>query len=116
MDVEIAPTRKVTILGFDNRAVNNISWCAASFGANRLYWIDGYLLCLEVYEKSFEEEIKKKEFPISQVCYAKYPKYEKLFDVDKSYQIPVVNVSDMRIFREIRNAILSKEKTDASDR
>jgi len=113
MDVEITPTRKISILGFDNRAVNNISWCAASFGANRLYWIEGYLLCLEVYEKSFEEEIKKKEFPISQVCYAKYPKYEKLLDVDKNFQIPVVNVSDMKIFREIRSAILLKEKTDA---
>jgi len=106
MDVEIAPTRKIRILGLDNRSVSNLAWCAASFGTNRLYWIDGYLLCLEVYEKSFEEELKKKEYPISQVCYAEFPKYQKLYEIDKSFQIPVVDVSDMKLFRNILKAIL----------
>jgi hypothetical protein len=110
MDVEIAPTRKVTILGLDKRSVSNVMFCAATFGVNRLYWIDGYLLCLEVYEKSFEHELKKQEFPISQVCYAAFPKYEKILEIDKSFQIPLVNVSDMKIFQGILKAILDNEK------
>jgi hypothetical protein len=114
MDVDINPTRKVVVLGLDNRSKDNIAWCAASYGTNRLYWIDGYLLCLEVYDKSFEEELKKKEFPISQVCYVKFPKYEKLYEIDKSFQIPVVNVSDMKLFQNILKAILEYEKTSAT--
>jgi hypothetical protein len=68
MDVEISPTKKVTVLGLDKRSVSDVAWCATTYGANRLYWIVGYLLCVEVYEKSFEHEIKTKEFPISQIC------------------------------------------------
>ncbi|MEM3459138.1 MAG: hypothetical protein QXN36_00910 [Candidatus Bathyarchaeia archaeon] len=109
MDVEVSPTRKVSILGLDKRSVNDIVWCATTFGANRLYWIDGYVLCLEVYEKSFEHELKKKEFPISQICYAKFPKYEKIYEVEKSLQLPIVNVSDMKIFKSILEAILKNE-------
>lgn len=109
MDIEVAPTKKVNILGLDRRSLNNIAWCAATFAANRLYWINGYLLCLEVYEKSFEHEINKKEFPISQICYVKSPKYEKLFEVDKTVQIPVVDVSDMKLFQNILAAILCNE-------
>lgn len=114
MDVDISPTKKVVVLGLDNRSKDNIAWCAASYGANRLYWIDGYLLCLEVYDKSFEEELKKKEFPISQICYVKFPKYEKLYEIDKSFQIPVVNASDMKLFQSILKAILEYEKTGVS--
>jgi hypothetical protein len=110
MDVEISPTKKICLLGLDNRSRENIAWCAATYGANRLYWIDGYLLCLEVYEKSFEQELKKKEFPVSQVCYVKFPKYEKLYEIDKSFQIPVVDVSDMKLFQGILKAILESEK------
>lgn len=115
MDVEIAPTKKVNVLGLDNRSVSNIAWCAATYGVNRLYWIDGYLLCLEVYEKSFEEEMKKKEFPISQICYAKFPKYEKIYEIDKSFQIPVVDVSDMKLFQSILKAILDNEKANSTN-
>jgi len=113
MDVEIYPTRKVTVLGLDKRNVGDIAWCATTYGASRLYWIDGYLLCLEVYEKSFEYELKNREFPISQICYAEFPKYERIYEVDKSLQIPVVNVSDMRIFKNLLKAIrenVEKEK------
>lgn len=109
MDVEITPTRKVTILGLDKRSVGDIAWCATTYGVNRLYWVNGYLLCLEVYEKSFEHELKSKEFPISQICYAEFPKYEKLYEVDKSLQIPIVNASDMRIFQNILKAILNRK-------
>jgi hypothetical protein len=114
MDVEISPTRKITILGLDKRSVNNIAYCAATYGVNRLYWIDGHLLCIEVYEKSFEHEIKTKEFPVSQVCYAEYPKYEKILEIDKSFQIPIVDVSDMGIFQCILKTILENEKKQAA--
>ncbi|TET64510.1 hypothetical protein E3J49_04050 [Candidatus Bathyarchaeota archaeon] len=110
MDVEIVPTQKVRILGLDKRSVRNITWCATTYGMSRLHWVDGYLLCLEVYDKSFEYEIKNKEFPISHVCYAEFPKYEKMFEVDKSLQIPIVNASDMEIFKNILAAILKNEK------
>ena len=114
MDVEIAPTRKITILGLDKRSVGDIAWCATTYGANRLYWIDGHLLCLEVYEKSFEHELKKKEFPISQICYAQFPKYEKIYEIDKSLQMPLVNVSEMKIFQSILKAIVEKDKETPS--
>jgi len=112
MDVEITPTRKVTVLGLDKRSLGNVAWCAATFGETRLYWIDGYLLCMEVFEKSFEHEIKTKEFPISQVCYVKFPKYEKLYEIEKSLQIPIVNVSDMNLFQTLLKAILEKEQKE----
>jgi hypothetical protein len=56
--------------------------------------------------------LKKKEFPISQVCYAEFPKYEKIYEVDKSLQIPVVNVSDMKIFKNLLRAIMENEKKE----
>jgi hypothetical protein len=113
MDIEISPTKKITILGLDKRSVNDVAWCATTYGMSRLYWIDAYLLCLEVYEKSFEHEIKTKEFPISQICFALFPKYEKIYEIDKSLQIPIVNVSDMQIFKGILKAILKNEKEHA---
>jgi hypothetical protein len=115
MDVEIVPTRKISVLGLDKRSINDIAWCATTYGVSRLYWVDGYLLCLEVYEKSFEHEIKSKNFPISQVCYAEFPKYERIFEVDKSLQIPIVNVSDMKIFKSLLEAII-KNENEKSDK
>jgi hypothetical protein len=115
MDVEISPTRRITILGLDKRSVDNIAYCAATYGVNRLYWIGGYLLCLEVYEKSFEHEMKTKEFPVSQICYAQSPRYEKILEIDKSFQIPVINVSDMKIFQCMLKAILENEKQTGSE-
>jgi hypothetical protein len=112
LDVQVTPTNKVNVLGLDCRSVDNIAWCAATYGVSRLYWINGYLLCLEVYDKSFEHELKNKEFPISQVCYQKFAKYEKIYEIDKSFQIPVVNVSDMKLFQGILKAILDDEKAD----
>lgn len=110
MEVKIIPTRKVVILGVDKRQLEDLAWCASTYGVNRLYWIDGYLLCLEVYEKSFEHEIKNKEFPISQVCYTKLPKYSKTFEVERGVQLPIVNVSEMRIFQNLLKAILNADK------
>ncbi|MCS7096389.1 MAG: hypothetical protein RMK50_04950 [Nitrososphaerota archaeon] len=105
MDVEICTTKKIRVLGLDKRLVNDIAWCATTYGASRLYWIDGYLLCLEVYEKSFEHELTNREFPISQICYAEYPKYGRIYEVEKGVQMPIVNVSEMRIFKELLKAI-----------
>lgn len=113
MQVKIAPTRKIKILGLDKRSINDIAWCAATYGLNRLYWIDGYILCLEVYEKSFDHELKNKEFPISQICYKEFPKYRKIYEIDKSLQIPLVNVSDMKMFKNLLMAILKREKEES---
>jgi hypothetical protein len=115
MDVEIAPTRKITVLGLDKRSVGDVAWCATTYGVNRLYWINGYVLCLEVYEKSFEPELKKREFPISQICYSEFPKYEKIYEVEKSLQIPLVNVSDMQIFQSLLKAILNEDKKNLNE-
>ncbi|KPV65314.1 MAG: hypothetical protein AOA65_0281 [Candidatus Bathyarchaeota archaeon BA1] len=109
MDVEISPTKRIIVLGADKRSLEDLAWCAATYGMSRLYWVDGYLLCVEVYEKSFEHEIKRREFPISQVCYTSFPKYARVFEVEKGMQIPIVNASDMRIFSNLSKAIL---KTD----
>ena len=110
MKVEISPTRKVVILGVDKRQLESLTWCATTYGANRLYWIDGYLLCLEVYEKSFEHEIKTKEFPISQVCYIRFPEYSRTFEVERGIKLPIVNVSEMRLFQNLLKAILNADK------
>lgn len=115
MDVEIAPTRKVSVLGIDKRSIKDIAWCAATYGINRLHWIDGYVMCLEVYEKSFEHEIKSKEFPISQVCYTEFPNYVRTYEIDKSIQIPMVNVSDMKIFKSLLTAILKNKGENTAD-
>lgn len=118
MKVEVTPTRKVIILGADKRQLDDLAWCASTYGANRLYWIDGYLLCLEVYEKSFEHEIRTKEFPISQVCYTTFPRQSKTYEVERGVKLPIVNVSEMRIFQNIVKALLkgSEEKTTSSAR
>jgi hypothetical protein len=115
MDVEVSPTRKITILGLDKRSDGNVAYCAATYGVSRLYWIEGHLLCLEVYEKSFEHEMKTKEFVVSQVCYADFPKYQKILEIDKSFQIPLVDVSDMKIFRCMLKAILENEKQKCTE-
>ena len=106
MEVRVTPTRKIVVLGVDKRSLENLAWCAMTYDLHRLFWIDGYVLCIEVYDKSFEQELKKKEFPISQVCYARYPKYTRVYEVEKGMQIPIVNVSDMRMYRNLLNAVL----------
>ena len=109
MEVKIAPTKKLLVLGVDKRSLENLAWCATTYGINRLFWVDGYLLCVEVYEKSFEHEIKRKVFPISQVCYTSLPKYTKVFEVQKGVRIPIVNASDMQIYRSLLKAILKDQ-------
>ncbi|MFQ6075903.1 MAG: hypothetical protein ACE5Z5_07200 [Candidatus Bathyarchaeia archaeon] len=111
MEVKVTPTKDIRILGLDERSLTNLLWCALSYRLDRLFWVDGYLLCLEVYEKAFEYEVKEGIFPISQVCYTKLPKYVKVYEVEKGAQIPIVDVSEMKLYREIVKAIKSANET-----
>lgn len=110
MDVEIAPTKKVVVLGLDKRPLDDIIWCASTYNMNRLFWLDGYLICAEVYEKAFEHEIAKREFPISQVCYTEFPKYKKFYEVEKGVHLPIVNMTGARIFTSLLGAMLKADK------
>ncbi|MBS7643307.1 hypothetical protein KEJ26_01795 [Candidatus Bathyarchaeota archaeon] len=103
--VKIAPTTDVRVLGLDRRTPDALSWCAVTFGVNRLFWIDGYLLCLEVYDKAFEYEVERGFFPISQVCYSPYPNYNRVYEVKKGTEIPVTDASDMQLYQAIVAAI-----------
>jgi len=107
VEIIIRPTRKVVILGLDEREPENIGFCAITFGASRLFWVDGFLLCLEVYEKALEYEVERGEFYISHLCYSRFPKYNKILEIEKGTQIPIVNASDMQICREIVRAIVN---------
>lgn len=109
MEIDIKPTERVVVLGLDHRSLENMLWCAATFGINRLFWVDGHLLCTEVFEKSFEHEIEEGEFCVSQVCYSECPVYRRVYEVEKGTEIPVVNVSDMRIYRSLLYAIMDFE-------
>jgi len=109
MDIEVSPTKKIVVLGVDERSSENLMWCAATYGINRLFWVDGYLLCVEVYDKSFEYEMRSREFPISHVCYTRFPKYTKVLEVEKGMQIPIVDASDMQVFRGLLKAILKQK-------
>lgn len=101
MKVKVTPTKEVQIFGFDKRNTENIFWCAMSYRADRLLWADGYLLCLENYDDAMAHEVEKGVFPISQICYTPFPKYAKCYEVEKGVQIPIVNVSDMQLYKEI---------------
>ena len=110
MEVKITPTRKIVIFGLDKRQPEDLIWCASTYSMNRLFWIDGYLICAEVYEKAFEHEISKKEFPISQVCFTTFPKYKKFYEVEKGVHVPIVNATGIRIFASLLGAIREAER------
>lgn len=110
MEIKITPTKDIRILGFDKRDLKKLAWCTVTSGVGRLSWIDGYLICLEVYEKAFEYEVEKGLFPISQLCYAKLPTYTPVYDVGRGTQLPVTDVSDMKLYRAILAAIKKHEK------
>ncbi len=114
MKIKVNPTRTVNILGLDERSIENLYWCSLSYGLERLFWADGYLLCLEVYEKSLEYEISKGVFSISQLCYAKFPKYAKICEVESGYKLPIVNMSDVALYKEIAKAIKDYEENQKS--
>jgi hypothetical protein len=110
MNVEIKPTDKVVVMGLDKRSLDDMAWCATTFGINRLFWVDGHLICTEVFEESFKHEIEKGEFYISQACYTKFPRYARLHEVEKGTQIPIVDMSGMRIYRNLMKAIREYEE------
>ena len=110
MDVEVTPTKKVVVPGLDKRSLDDLMWCASTYNINRLFWIDGYLLCTEVYEKAFEHAMSKRELPISQVCFTEFPKYKKHYEVEKGVHIPIVNVTGMGIFSSLLNAALKADQ------
>jgi len=110
MEVKITPTNDIRILGMDKRSLDKLTWCSATVGG-KLVWLDGYLICLEVYEKAFEYEVEKGFFPISQVCYTKLPNYCPVYDVGRGAQLPVVDASDMKIYRAILGAVKNHEKS-----
>ncbi len=112
MNIKIAPTKKVVVLGLDIRPLEDLIWCASTFGINRLFWINGHIICAEVYEKAFEHEISKREFPISQVCYAEFPTYKKYYEVEKGVNLPIVNVTGANIFENLMRAILKERKEE----
>jgi len=109
LEIDIRPTRKIVILGLDRREPENLGFCAATFGASRLFWVNGRLLCLEVYEKSFEYEIKRGVFYVGQLCYADFPKYSMFLEIRRGMQIPIVNASDMQLYKKVAEAITRLE-------
>jgi hypothetical protein len=116
MKIRVAPIKEVIVLGIDERTRENLMWCAASYRLERLFWADGYLFCLEPYEKSIDYEVEKGICPISQVCYVKFPKYEKYYEVEKGVQIPIVDVSGMRFYKELVRAIKTKDRRNHRNR
>ena len=110
MIIEVAPTRKVVILGLDKRPLEDLIWCASTHAINRLFWLNGYLICAEVYEKALEHEITKREFPISQVCYTEFPKYKKYYEVEKGVNLPIVNAASLKMFVKLLEQIMKYDK------
>ena len=63
-----------------------------------------------MYDKSFDFEVERGILPISQVCYTHFPKYEKYYEVEKGIQLPIVDVSDMELYRGITRAIKKMDR------
>ena len=110
IEVVLRPTRRVVVLGYDERELQNLLYCAITYGVNRLFWVDGYLMCVEVYEESFKREMDDGVFFVSHVCYARFPRYQKVIEVERGAQLPIVNASDMCMLRAILRAVLAKEQ------
>ncbi len=62
--------------------------------------------------RGIDLEIKEGEFCISQACYTKFPRYTRLHEVEKGTQIPIVDVSEMRIYRNLMKAIREYENAE----
>jgi len=105
LKIEVLRPKVVKILGLDERSRDDLVWCSASMEVSKLFWIDGLLICMEVPEKSLEYEYEDGVYVISQLCYAKCPRYSRFEDVGRGVQIPVVNATGMRVFEAIVDAI-----------
>jgi len=112
MDIELAISRKVKILGLDHRrSEDELIWCSSTMEVSKLFWVDGYLICMEIPEKSFEHEIESGEFIISQLCFTRCSKYERFKPIARGGQIPVVDMSSMKLFREIAKLLSTHESS-----
>ena len=111
MEIKYLPTKEIRIFCIDKRDPADLAWCAIATGSNKLFWIDGYLICLEIHDDAFKYEVEKGFFPINQLCYAKFPKYVRIYDVEKGARIPLINVSDMKVFRKIVEKIKELERS-----
>jgi len=111
LKVRHTPTKYIRILGLDKRDIERLAWCAITSGMTRIFWINGYAICLEVYEKAFEYEIERGFFPISQVCYSEFPNYMRIYDVGRGTQIPIADVSDVKIYRALLKEIKAHEES-----
>lgn len=101
MEVDLTPTKRVKVLGLDERPLEDIVWCCISMEVSKLFWVDGFLLCMETYEKAFEHEVETGVFPINQICYTSFPSYSRLYDVGRGVQVSIVKVSGMKLFEAI---------------
>lgn len=68
-------------LTFDGMGFKFMAACRVY--SDRSDWVDGSLICTAVFEKPFEHEIEKGEFPICQVCYVACPEYKRVLEVEK---------------------------------
>ena len=112
MRVSLTPVKEIRLLGLDERSLWNLLWCAASYRLDRLFWAEGYLFCVEMYDKSFDFEVERGVLPVSQVCYTRFPKYEKYYEVEKGVQLPIVDVSEMQLYSGIIRAIRKMDRGD----
>lgn len=111
LEVDLTPTKRIKVLGLDERPLDDMVWCSASMEVSKLFWIDGYILCMETYEKAFEHEVETGVFPINQVCYARFPSYTRFYDVGRGVQVPVIKVSGMKVFEAIAEKIRGLQDT-----
>ncbi|MBM1154772.1 hypothetical protein DRN94_002715 [archaeon] len=99
------PTREVRVLEVDQRSVEDLVWCAASYSAARLYWIRGRLLCVEVYEHAIEKEIDEGILVVSQLCWAPFPEYQPYIETRGGFRIPIVRAAGMKFFEALCDLI-----------
>ncbi|RLG61053.1 hypothetical protein DRN86_00875 [Candidatus Geothermarchaeota archaeon] len=111
MRIKLTEPIEIRIYGLDRRDINRLAWCALTYGISRLFWVDGLLMCLEVYERSVKYEIEKRVFPISHLCYTNMDKYIKTLEIRKGAEIPVVDVSDVKVFKKIAEFVRNHEKS-----
>ena len=105
MEIKYTPTKEIRIFSIDERKLDDLAWCAIVSGSNKLYWIDGFVICMEIHDDAFKYEVERDFFPINQLCYAKLPEYTRVYEVAKGARIPVVDVSSMSLFKRIIETI-----------
>ncbi|MEM2094660.1 MAG: hypothetical protein QXI32_05130 [Candidatus Bathyarchaeia archaeon] len=116
MKTKYTPVKELRVIGLDERSLGNLLWCATSYRLDRLYWAKGYLFCIEMYDKSFDLEVERGILPVNQVCYTHFPKYEKYYEVEKGIQVPIVDVSEMRLYGGLVRMIRKMDRADCQSK